>query len=967
MFPMSRNLGRALGAMLASSLLSGLLFAQSGNVSLRGQVTDPSGAIVPAVTVTAVAADGTTHETQTDGEGRYTFRNLPPSTYTVRIQLKGFADFEKPGVVVESGRPQVVDAQLVVFLEKLEVTVQGESSEVSVSPTSNVGALVLRGNDLQALSDNPDDLADELQALAGPAAGPNGGQIYIDGFTGGTLPPKESIREVRVNASPFAAEYDRLGFGRIEIFTKPGTDQFHGQGSFEIGDDIFNSRNPFALDKPPYQSRDYDFNVGGPLGKKASFFLDFGRRDTDDVSLVNALVLDPSYNVVPFNETVLNPSWRTSFSPRLDYQLTPRNTLVARYRFSRGGRRNSGPGGFDLPSQASDSVGTDQTFQITETALVSDRVVNETRFQYSRGRDSREADNSEPTIRVLDAFTDGGVSSGPSRSNQDDYELQNLTSITHHSHLVRFGGRLRDTNFWDSSVSGYNGTYLFTSLDAYRLTLEGLANGLTPEEIRAMGGGASQFSISGGEPISSINQYDVGLFLQDDWRVRSNLSLSMGLRYETQNHIGDHLDFAPRFGLAWGIGRDGRTPKMVLRAGAGIFYDRVSENLTLQAMRQNGVVQQQYLITDPDFFPLIPSTDILQGNEVPQTIRRVAPNLVSPYTIQSAIGIERQLPKNITLAVTYTNSRGVHMLRSRNINAPLPGTYDPNDPTSGERPLGIGENVYQYESAGIFNQNQLIANFNARVNPGLTLFGFYTLNRARSNSDGAGSFPANQYDLTSEYGRAGFDTRQRVFMGGSVALPFGFRINPFMMISTGRPFNITLGRDLNGDSLYNDRPAFATDLTRPSVVETAYGAFDTDPLPGAVIIPRNYGQSPDFFNLNMRLTKTFAFGKGERAEGSGGGGFRGGGHRRGPPGGGLGPGGLSGGGGRPGWWGSGGGSGRYSLEFTVDVRNLFNTVNLATPVGNLNSSLFGQSRDIAGFRGGATANRRVEFQVRFRF
>jgi hypothetical protein len=382
------------------------------------------------------------------------------------------------------------------------------------------------------------------------------------------------------------------------------------------------------------------------------------------------------------------------------------------------------------------------------------------------------------------------------------------------------------------------------------------------------------------------------------------------------------------------------------------------------------VTQQQYLVTDPDFYPTVPSLDTLLANAVPQTIRHVAPDLVSPYTIQSAIGIERQLPKNITVAATYTNSHGVHMLRSRNINAPLPGTYDPADPSSGVRPLGFDENVYEYESTGIYNQNQLITTFR-REGSTYTLFGYYTLNQARSSSDGAGSFPANQYDLTTEYGRARFDTRQRFVVGGSVGLPFGFRISPFMMISSGGPFNIVVGRDLNGDSLFNDRPAFATDLTRASVVETAYGTFDTDPLPGAIIIPRNYGNGPGMFNLSMRLTKIFTFGKGEggSSEGSfgGRGGFRGGGRRGGPPGGGLGPGGLSGGGGRPGWFGSGGSNGRYSLEFTIDVNNVLNHVNLGSPIGNLTSPLFGLSNSIGGFRGGATANRRVELQARFRF
>ncbi len=972
MIDLLKHLERALCAILAASFLAAMLFAQSGEVSLRGQVTDPSGAIVPAITITVIGPDGAAQEVQTNAEGRYIFRNLPPGTYTVLIRVKGFADFEKAGVVIAPGQPQVVDAALVLFLEKQEVRVEGESPGVSVSPTSNVGALVLKGADLNALSDNPDDLQEELQALAGPAAGPNGGEIYIDGFSGGRLPPKESIREVRVNQSPFAAEFDRLGFGRIEIFTKPGTDKFHGQGNFDFGDAAFNSRNPFAPNKPPYQSRQFGGNLGGPLGKKASFFIDADRRDVGEVSVVSALTLDPSYNVTPFSQAVLNPTWRTTVSPRVDYQLSPKNTLMVRYSYARRGSLNSGIGEFSLLSQGYDVRNTEQTVQLTETAVLSVRAVNETRFQYARQRNNQTGDNSKPTISVLAAFTDGGVSVGPGTNNHDHYEVQNMTSVTFNRQLVKFGGRLRDVNMWDRSLQSYNGRFTFTSLDAYRLTLLGLENGLTPAQIRAQGGGASQFSIMAGNPLASINQYDLGLFLQDDWRVRSNLSLSLGLRYEVQNQISDHRDVAPRFGLAWGIGRGhGRPPVTVLRVGAGVFYDRVGENLTLQALRLNGITQQQYLVPNPDFYPDIPSLGTLAGNRLPQAIRQVAPDLRAPYIVQGAIGIERQLPKNITVAVTYVDSHGVHMLRSRNINAPLPGTYDPQDPASGIRPYGGTENVYLYESSGIFNQNQLIVNFSARISPRFRLFGNYMLNRARSNTDGAGSFPANQYDLTTEYGRAGFDVRHRFFTGGSIALPFGFRIAPFLVASSGGPFDIVVGQDLNGDSLFNDRPAFATDLSRPSVVETAYGTFDALPLPGETIIPRNYGNGPGQLNLNVHLTKIFSFGaEGSAAtEGSRGrGGYRGGGRREGPPGGGLGPGGLGGGGGPRDMFG-GGGNKRYTLEFTIDARNALNNVNLAPPIGNLSSPLFGQSNRLGGgFRGGgSTANRRIELELRFTF
>jgi len=971
MIDLLRHLGRALCTIVASSFLSALLFAQSSDASLRGQVLDQSGGAVPAITVTVIGPGGATQQVQTNEEGRYVFRNLPPGTYTLRISAKGFADIEKAGIVIARGQPQVVDAQLVVALEKQEVTVQGESSEVSVSPTSTVGALVLKGDDLKALSDNPDDLQDELQALAGPAAGPNGGEIYIDGFTGGRLPPKESIREIRVNQSPFAAEYDRLGFGRIEIFTKPGTDKFHGQTFFEFGDSVFNSRNPFAPTKPPYQSRQFGGNLGGPLSKKASFFVDAERRDVGEVSAVNALTLDPAFNVTPFSQAVLNPTWRTTVSPRVDYQLTPKNTLMARYSYAQRASDNNGIGQFSLPSQAYDMRNKEQTVQLTETAVLGARAVNETRFQYIRQRTDQTGDNSQPTISVLAAFTGGGVSVGPGTTNHDHYEVQNMTSVTINKHLVKFGGRLRDLNLWNRSLQSYNGSFTFTSLDAYRLTLLGLESGLTPEQIRAQGGGASQFSIIAGDPRASLNQFDVGLFLQDDWRVRPNLSLSTGLRYETQNQISDHGDFAPRFGLAWGLGRSKTgQPKTVLRAGAGVFYDRFSSDLTLQALRLNGITQQQFLVPNPDFFPNIPAIADLEDNAVPQTIRRVAPNLQAPYTVQSAIGIERQLPKNITVAVTYTNSHGVHILRSRNINAPLPGTYDPQNPASGVRPDGTTENIYQYESNGLFNQNQFITNFNARVSAKYSLFGFYMLNQARSNSDGAGSFPVNQYDLTTEYGRAAFDIRHRFFMGGSITLPLGFRISPFLQASSGMPFNILSGKDLNGDSLFNDRPALATDLTRPSVVSTAYGIFDTLPISGATIIPRNYGNGPGRFSLNMHLTKIFSFGKGESRATSasmGGGGPRGGG-RGGPLGGGLGPRGLSGAGGPPPGMFHPVGNKRYTIEVTLDVHNLFNKVNLAPPIGNLSSPLFGRSNALGGgFFGTSTANRRIELEARFTF
>jgi hypothetical protein len=512
-------------------------------------------------------------------------------------------------------------------------------------------------------------------------------------------------------------------------------------------------------------------------------------------------------------------------------------------------------------------------------------------------------------------------------------------------------------------MQNYNGVFTFTSLEAYRITESSLRQGLLPEQIRALGGGASQFTISLGNPVAQLIQTDVGLFIQDDWRPRSDLTLSGGLRFEKQTNIRDWRSWAPRLGVAWAPRRgNSQQPFFVLRAGFGIFYDRVRENLVLDTRRLDGLHQQKFLIPNPDFYPDVPGVSDLGVYIQQQATRVLGSGLRAPYTQQVSLSVERQFPKKVTLSLTYTNSRGENVLRSRNINAPLPGTYDPLLPGSGVRPLP-GGSIYAYESIGRFRQNQLIANVNARISRRYALSGYYTWSRAQSDTDGPGSFPGSPYDLASEFGRAGFDVRHRAFISGSVMIPFGLALNPFIVIHSGGPFNIITGQDLNGDSLFNDRPAWATDLSRPSVVRTRWGIFDAQPLPGQSLIPRNLGTSPGMFAVNLRLSRSFGFGERNAASEA---------DRHG-----------TGGGSGPGVHGPGGGHGghgghhgeespssdrKYSLTFAISARNLFNRVNLDTPVGNLSSPLFGQSTSIHGFgHGSGSANRTIELQTRFSF
>ncbi len=915
--------------------------------ALKGVVADPSGARVVKATVTVQAESGTTTSVQTGADGSYQFGQLATGTYVITVTAPGLALAQAQSVAVTAGRPIVQNLALIA-VDQQQITVSEQEAGLDTSPDNNAGAIVIKGKDLDALSDDPDQLQDELNALAGPAAGPNGGEIYIDGFTGGQLPPKSSIREIRVNQNPFSAEFDKLGYGRIEILTKPGTDHLHGMIMANGNDSAFNSLNTFVTSEPPYYSTFFLGNVSGSLNKNASWFLSGFRRDNNANSIINAQLLDPTGGSYNYAAAVANPQSRLDLSPRLDLQLTPNNTLTVRYMYDRQKSTNNGVSQFALQTQGYDTTNQENTLQVSDTQVLSARVINELRFEYIRDRDNQLALNTTPTITVQGAFTGGGNNEGTIRDAQDHYELQDYTTASLGKHALRFGGRFRVVRDANSSTAGFNGNYTYASLQSYAA------------------GQPSQYQVTVGTPAAQVVLFDAGLFFQDDWRVRPNLTLSYGLRYEGQNRISDHADFGPRVAFAWALGGGGAPAKTVIRGGYGWFFDRFASTNVLQAIRQNGINQQQFVVKNPT----LGVATLPAASEAAPTTYSIAPNLTAPINMQAAIGIEHKFGKSITVSSTYINSRGLHQLYSDNVNAFLPGTYDTTTGT-GIRPNGVNENLYQFQSGGIYHQNQLITNFNIRARK-LSLFGFYVVNSAKADTSGATYFPSNQFDPRADYGRSTFDVRQRFLVGGNYLAPLGFSVSPFLVLNSGTPFNITVGQDLNGDNQFNDRPAFATSSST-DVMDTKYGNFDLDPAANAARIPYNFQTGPGQFSTNLRISKTIGIGpRSERA--AGGGGFNGpgpGGGGRGPggggPGGGLGPGGLSSSGGRPPMLDQQAAR-RYSLSFTAMGRNIFNNVNLAAPVGVLQSPLFGKSNALAGgFFSSPSSNRSIDLQMSFNF
>jgi hypothetical protein len=909
---------------------------------LRGQVNDPSGAAIASanVVMTPAAISSTPITTQTNGQGAYEFKGLAAGQYSLTVVAQGFAVYENDNVVITVDQPLRLNVAMAIEVEQQKIQVSDTAPTVDVNPENNAGAITISGKELEALPDDPDELLTDLQALAGPSAGPNGGQLYIDGFTAGELPPKSSIREIRINQNPFSSEYDKLGYGRIEVFTKPGTDKLHGQLLLDGNDSPFNTQDPFITGpQPGYDSILFNGSIGGAINKKSSFFVSVQRRDINNLSAINAI--DPD-TLLPFSSTLPNPHERTNIAPRLDYALSKNNTLTVRYQYYRDTETNDELSQFDLASQAYKEGSTEHTLQISDTQIFGTKVVNETRFQYLRENDTVNAADSNPAVNVPGNFTGGGNNQGTSTDHQDHYEFQNYTSVIHGNHTIKFGARLRDVRDASESTSGFNGNFTFPTIADFEASQP------------------SQLIITQGSPSAEVSAFDAGLYVQDDWRLRSNITFSYGLRFETQNHIRDHADFAPRLGLAWGVGGRNAPPKVVIRGGLGIFYDRFQEQQILQAERLNGITQQQFIIKNPTCFPGLdqPLTAPISSCGAASTpnIYQISPSLYAPYTLQSAISVERQLTKAATLAVTYLNSRGFDQLLSLSLSPATPG----------------GPQIYQYASEAVFRQNQLIVNSNVRVGSKIQLFGFYTLNYANSDTGGVSSFASNSSDISEDYGRASFDIRHRLFLGGSLALPYSFRVSPFLIAQSGTPFNIVTPNDLNGDFIFNDRPAFVSTATCPNpgtATGTTYctplGTFnDALPVAGQKVVPINYGTGAAHFVLNLRITKSIGFGPklksgaGNQNQGQGG-----------PPGGGR------GGGPRgtvfgtaPQIGGGGGSDRRYTLTFGVSARDALNNVNLANPAGILGSPFFDTPNSLQGgpFSTG-TAVRRIDLFATFNF
>ena len=436
----------------------------AGSATVRGTVTDPDAAVIPGATITLTPGSGRAVTGVAQADGAYQLTGVPAGNYSLTVTMNGFATYVRQNLRVSASQQLTVDVKLAIQDQSQQVNVNANAAQVSVDQDNNASSTVIKDKDLEALSDDPDELSSELTALAGPAAGPNGGQIYVDGFTGGQLPPKSSIREVRVNQNPFSAQYDKPGYGRVEVFTKPGTDKFHGNYSIQGGLKGLNTSNPFlgSLNQQPnYYTLFMIGSITGPVTRNSSFTVGGSHRTIQDNNIINPTGF---YSSSPSSTTLCPPGdlsctdtgayplsaralphirHRSDIAPRYDIALGEKNTLSIRYQYETNDEQNGGLGGGSVLPEAgySDSSG-ENTIRVTDTQVISSHIINESRFEFQRETDTQTPNSTAPSLSVQGSFVGGGSSLGRVNSVGNHIEVQNYTSVQLSKHFLRLGWTL---------------------------------------------------------------------------------------------------------------------------------------------------------------------------------------------------------------------------------------------------------------------------------------------------------------------------------------------------------------------------------------------------------------------------------------------------------------------------------------------------------------------------------------------
>jgi len=774
-----------------AALLVQPAFAQG---RIEGQVNDESGGALAACRVVLLSAQRKPLvETQTDAIGRYVVQPVAPGKYYLQVVAPGF----EPALSEVTLRKEPVTR--VVFVLRIakaefQVSVGADPTEVSIQPDENANALTLTSENLDMLPSVDQDFLATAGEFLGSTGAPS---LVVDGIEQDSLDlPPSAIAEIRINRNPYSAEFSRPGNSRMEIRTRGAAKELRGSASFFLRNAALDARNAFAARRLPFARQRLDLSLSGPLSvrRKVGFFLAFQGQDGARARPIRAVL--PSGL---FQADSLADSNETEFHARLDGQLSAVHTLSLRWNSDREGSGNEGIGGLNLPDRARDVKSRDDEASLSWTSIGSQKALNQFQAELDRERENVTSRTQSPALIVHGAFSGGGAQE-QSLQHQTRLQFQDVFSYSSGVHSIRAGGGTRSSWLSQEDRSNFGGSFEFASLADFEA------------------GRPIYYRRVEGDPFIRFAQHSGFGFAQEDWRLRPDLNVSLGLRLETQPSFRQTMNVAPRLGLAWSPG--GR--KTVLRGGFGVFYDRLSYSLRERTLRFDGLRVRSLIVANPGYpDPLATALPMV----LPSNIYQLAADLQTPSIWVTGFALERQLPGNLMLASDYRLQRGIHLLRSRNLNAPQPG--------NGQRPVPLAGNINQYESSASSREQAFTVNVRGRWKLG-DFSAQYRYLRTFGDTEGAEFLPADNFNLRPEWGRLAEDRRHRLQLVSTAKLPKGFRLGLISSMYSGGPFNMTTGADDNVDTEVNDRPAG----TR-----------------------RNSGQGPGFAKLDVRLGKEWVLPK----------------------------------------------------------------------------------------------------------
>jgi len=796
------------GLMLTVLMVAGTCLAQgSGTATISGTVVDQAGAAVAGAHVQLLSAGAARQSTITSESGEFKFTAVSFGAYQVQAEFDGFEPVSID-IKLNSRTPAPIRIAMSVAALRQETTVNADDTTINKDTSDNQNAVAVNNQTLTNLPVFDQDVITTMSRfLDSGALATSGVTLVVDGIEVNDLGLSASaVKQIKINNDPYSPEYARPGRGRIEVTTDPGSLEYHGTFNFIFRDSIFNAREPFAIERPAEERRIYEGTLTGPVrhSKKTLFLISVDRDEEDAQSIVFAA--GPAGAI---QENAASPMRNLLTAGRISHTFSDKNKASWFFSYQDRDNKGQGVGGITLPEAGTNRLFKEYEFRFNEESVLSARLVNQLRFLAGHYYAPTTSVDPAPGINVLGAFVGGGAQANQIRT---EYHIEFTEEISYSNgrQTLKAGVNVPDLSRRgiDNNLN-QGGTFYFSTLQDY-------INSRPYSFLQQQGNGHVVF-------LEKV----LGVFVNDDIRLSPNLMVSAGLRYYWQDYFVDNKMFAPRLSFAYA---PAGSQKMVIRGGAGIFYDRTGPSPISDLLLFNGSRLRLYVLNDPGFPDPLAGGESLTGE--PVSVTRLEPNFKMPYTIQYSAGVERQITKASTLSITYQGYTGVDLFRSRDINAPLPPLYlarpDPN--------FGV---IRQIEASGRSLGESLEVSFRGRLSKYFSGLAQYRLAWAFDNTSGITAFPANDYDLNGEWSRSDWDRRHRFELLGTATPGRQFNLGVALSLYTGAPYTETLGVDEFNDGVANARPAG---------------------------VPRNSLQGPGYVDLDLRCSRDFYLrsGKGDK-------------------------------------------------------------------------------------------------------